>query len=136
MKWWICGLAAGVLTVIFGLPFREYETQKLLPVQTLQAHRKDGGVYLLTEVGEGFGSSWDEAVEDLRSNAAGEVFFDTAQQAIFSDALLAQQAAESGILRPSAQVYFSQRVQDVEGLSDYLSAHPSDTQISQLWEGP
>lgn len=136
MKWWHCGLIAVGLTLIFGLPFREYETQRLLPVRALQAHRKDGGVYLLTEVGEGFGVSWDKAVEDLRKNAPGEVFFDTAQQAVFSDFALAKQAADSRILRPSAQVYFSQTVQEPEGLSDFLSAHPSDTQISQLWEEP
>ena len=134
MKWWHCALVAVVLTVIFGLPFREYETQRLLPVRALQAYRENGGVYLLTEVGEGFGSSWDKAVEDLRNNAPGEVFFDTAQQAVFSDFELAKQAADSAILRPSAQVYFSQTVHEAEGLSDFLSAHPSNTQISQLLE--
>ncbi len=132
MKWWHCVLIAAVLTLGFGLPFHEYETQSLLPMKTLQAVRTADGIRIISEVGEGFGESWTQAVENLRQNASGEVFFDTAEQTLFSDRALALQAAQSGLLRPAAQVYFIDSAVEPEGLNAYLSAHPSDLKISDL----
>ncbi len=130
MKWWHCILLGVVLTLIFGLPFREYQTQQLLPIKTVQAERTAEGIHIVSEVGEGIGATWNDAVEDLRENAAGDVFFDTAEQAVFSDQALAQEAADSGILRPAAQVYFAKELLEPETLNAYLTAHPSDRKIS------
>ena len=132
MKWWQAFALAGLLTVIFGLPFREYSTKQLLPIRTVQARREEGEIHILSEVGEGRGRTWEEAVRDLRENAPGEVFFDTAEQAVFSDRPLALEAAESGVLRPAARVYFSSRFSDPEELYAVLSAHPGRLQISDL----
>lgn len=132
MKWWQAFALAGILTVIFGLPFREYSTKQLLPIKTLQARRQEGEIRILSEAGEGRGESWEAAVRDLEEKAPGEVFFDTAEQAVFSDKLLAREAAESGILRPAARVYFSSRFSDPEELYAVLSAHPGRLQISDL----
>ncbi len=131
MKWLY--LAAAVLaTFIFGLPFREYDTAKLLPIHTVQAAHTADGVQLVSEVGTGEGASWQEAVEDLRKNAAGEVFFDTAEQVVFCDRTLVSEAVESDVLRPAAQVYFSDHLQDPQGLNEYLSAHESRLTVADL----
>lgn len=132
MKWHQALFLAAALTVLLGLPFREYDTRKLLPIKTVQAERKDGKIHILSEVGEGLGGTWEEAVQDLEENAPGEVFFDTAEQAVFTDRLLAREAAESGLLRPAAQVYFASRLRDPEGLHEYLSAHPVRLRISDI----
>lgn len=132
MRFWHCAILAAVLTAVFGLPFREYETQRLLPVRTLQARRTEGGVYLLSEAGEGGGATWEAAVEALRQNASGEVFFDTAEHVVFSDADLATDAARSGILRPSAQVHFSAELREAETANAYFSAHPSPLRLSDF----
>ncbi len=132
MKGWITILIAVVLTVVFGLPFREYETQQLLPIKTLQAEYTPDGVRIVSEVAHGEGATWTEAVADLRKNAAGDVFFDTAEQVVLTDLNLAYAAAQSGILRPSAQVYIFEELTDPEGLNAYLTAHPSDLQISDF----
>lgn len=131
MKWGYA-LAAVVLTCVFGLPFSEYDTASLLPIKTVQAARTADGVTLVSEVGQGVGASWSEAVADLRENASGEVFFDTAEQIVFCSRSLVDEALESGELRPSAQVYFARKLRRPEGLHEYLSAHESDLTVADL----
>ena len=41
-------------------------------------------------------------------------------------------ALESGELRPSAQVYFAAKLQEQEGLHEYLSAHESSLTLADL----
>ena len=132
MKWWHCALIATVLTFAFGLPFREYSTQELLPIRTLQAEYTQEGVHIVSEVGEGYGETWLDAIDNLRKNAAGDVFFDTADHAVFTELSLATEAACSGILRPAAQVYLVESLFDRADLNAYLTAHPSGVQISDL----
>lgn len=140
--------AAIVLTALFGLPFGEYDTARLLPIQTVQvAPLPAGGVRIVSEVGCGEGETWKAAVEDLRRTASGEVFFDTAEQVVFittesaglspaaepikDDALL-RQVLDSDELRPSAQVYTAPEVYPPEGLNAYLSAHESGQTVADL----
>ena len=132
LKWWHCALIAAVLTFAFGLPFREYRTQELLPIRSLQAEYTEEGVHIVSEVGEGYGATWLDAIDNLRDNAAGDVFFDTAEHAVFTDLALAIEAANSGILRPAAQVYMVEKLLDRADLNAYLTAHPSGVQISDL----
>ncbi len=130
MKGWI--LTAVMLICIWGLPFRKYDTEKLLPIRCVQAQKEGDRIHILSEAGEGYGYSWKEAVEDLRRNASGEVFFDTAEQAVFSDMDLAVEAAESGVLRPAAEVFFLNELKNPNELYEYYSQHGSDLKISDL----
>lgn len=121
-----------VLTLLLGLPFRTVDTQRLLPLLTIQVAREDGAVRLRSEAGEGVGADWNAAVADLRAQASGEVFFDTAEHIVVCDRDLLPQLLRSGVLRPAAQVYFADAFRDVEGLEAYLSAHPSGVTVAQL----
>lgn len=121
-----------VLTLLFGLPFRTVDAQRLLPLLTIQVAREDGAVRLRSEAGEGVGADWGAAVADLRAQASGEVFFDTAEHIVVCDRDLLPQLLRSGVLRPAAQVYFADAFRDVEGLEAYLSAHPSGVTVAQL----
>ena len=132
MMKWLYLIAAVILTLVFGLPFREYETAQLLPLLTVQAARTDNGETIVSEVGKGEGATWDDAVKNLRENASGEVFFDTAEQIIFCDRSLVSEALDSDVLRPAAQVYFADTLQDPEGLHEYLSAHESPITVADL----
>jgi len=127
MKWAL--FTAFALTLFFGLPFREYETQQLLPIKTLCAEYDDG-IHIMSEVAEGRGKTWAQAVEDLRNNAAGDVFFDTAEQFVTTDAALAVDAKAD--LRPSAQIYLVSELPPIDGLYAYLKAHPSETTMEDL----
>ncbi len=125
-------LAAVALTASFGLPFREYDTGKLLPVRTVQAARTPQGVKIVTEIGEAEGENWQEAVAALREGASGDVFFDTAEQLVVCDSSLLPEILESGDLRPSAQVYEANELCDPNGLNEYLSAHESDRAVADV----
>lgn len=129
---WAYALAAIVLTCVFGLPFSEYDTASLLPIRTIQAARTPEGVKIVSEVGQGVGKNWNDAVANLRENASGEVFFETAEQVIFCSRTLIAEAVRSGDLRPSAQVYYAKELCDPEGLNEYLSAHESDLTVADL----
>ena len=131
MKWLYLVLAVA-LTGVFGLPFREYDTARLLPIRTLQAAVTEQGVKIVSEVGEGEGVTWEAAVQDLRDKASGEVFFDTAEQIILCDRSLTAQVVESGLLRPAAQVYYADTLRSPEGLNEYLTAHESSLTVADL----
>ena len=129
---WLSLLLAVVLTLIFGLPFREYDTAQLLPLRTVQADVTPRGVRIVSEAGAGEGATWADAVEDLRKIASGEVFFDTAEQVILCDRSLIAPAVGSGDLRPAAQVYFADALREPDGLHEYLSAHESPLTVADL----
>ena len=127
MKWAI--LTALALTLYFGLPFREYETGQLLPIKTVCAEF-NGGVHIVSEVAHGWGATWNEAVEDLRANASGDVLFDTAEHLVVTDVRLAQDAKAD--LRTSAQVYLVSELPPIDGLHAYLKAHPSENTLEDV----
>lgn len=131
MKWFPTVLLAAALTMIFGLPFREYDTAQLLPIRTLQVEKTAAGVHILSDVGEGTGRTWAAAVENLRENAPGDVFFDTAEQIVFCGGVV-REAVESGLLRPAAQVYFASMLRDSAALNEYYSAHESSLSVAEL----
>lgn len=126
------------LVVVFGKPFREFDTASLLPVKSLQIESFDDVVRVVTEFGEGIGKSWKEAVAALRAEAAGEIYFDTAEQIVFCDKNLTvapellTEVLESGELRPAAQVYVSEEMRDAQTLNDYLCAHESGVRVGAL----
>lgn len=134
MKWICTVAAAAALTLLLGLPFREYDTAKLLPVRTLQIERTASGIHLVSEVGEGTGKTWREAVRALREHASGDVFFGTAEQVVFCGRAesIAETVAESEELRPAAQVYYADELSDPDGLNAYLGAHESPITIADL----
>ncbi len=132
MKWFPTVLLAAALTLIFGLPFREYDTAQLLPIRTLQVEKTAKGVHILSDAGEGTGENWAAAVKNLRENAAGEVFFDTAEQIVFRGGAVVREAVESGDLRPAAQIYFVSELRKDDLLNDYYKTHQSDLSVAEL----
>lgn len=134
MKWGYL-LAGAALTLCFGLPFREYNTETLLPLHYLQVAKGSGEVRIVSDVGEGRGKSWAAAVGNLKRNAAGDVFFDTAEQVICCAPELLPEIGESGVMRPAAQIYFAKELQQPEGLSDYLAAHESGWTVADVRGG-
>ena len=128
MKWALC-VAVGLI-FFYGLPYREYETARLLPIQCLQAHRQGGEIVLRWEEGEAVGQNWQSAVDALRREAKGELLFDTASQLVVSDEALAREIGESGVLRPGAQVFFATELSDAEELLSYLTAHSTQRTLA------
>lgn len=138
MKLLLVILLVIALVVVFGKPFREFDTASLLPVKSLQIESFDDVVRVVTEFGEGIGKSWKEAVAALRAEAAGEIYFDTAEQIVFCDKNLTvapellTEVIESDELRPAAQVYVAEELRDAQTLHAYLCAHESGVTVGAL----
>ena len=94
-----------------------------------------GAVRLVTEIGEAEGATWAEAVAALREGASGDVFFDTAEQLVVCSPSLLPDIAESGDLRPAAQVFFADAPTDPKGLNAYLRAHESALTVADVRAG-
>ena len=93
----------------------------LLPVQVLVVSEADG-IHLRTDTtDEGFGDTVSEALENMRENATGKVFLDTADYLLISDGTLLGEIAP--YLRPSCQVCLYKGKLDMEKLRDYLKHH-------------
>lgn len=129
MKYFFAAAAIGLLFV-FGVPFQKYNTERLLPVLTLQVEMKEE-VHLVTEVGEGRGKNWDAAVADLRENASGDVFFQTAEAVVFCGSPV-EEVLTSGLLRPAARVYTASALREPEGLYAYLASHESGLTVADI----
>lgn len=73
-------------------------------------------------------------MEDLRENAPGEVFFDTAEQLVLCGGAetLLPQIIEAGTLRPAAQVFTAEELRPAEGLNAYLNAHGGSVTVGDV----
>ncbi len=130
MKGWFA--AAILLLFLFGLPFRAYDTAKLLPVRTLQVTSDQDGISLTTETLSAHGESFDLALQALCREASGEVLLDTVEHLVLADASLLSEILSSEQLRPAAQVYFAHELPQTQELSAYLSAHPTKRTLAVL----
>ena len=94
--------------------------------------RWERGIRLISDVGEGEGNTWNEAVEDLRRKASGHVFLDTVEHVVFCGRGRVTEVLSGGQLRPAAQVYFSEKPLEREDLAEYLAAHPAPMTLADL----
>ena len=116
-------LAAALGTVVF---FARVEPSgqnigSLQPVQVLVVSA-GGDIRLKSDTGdEGFGDSVASALEKMGASASGEVFLDTADYLLISDAALL--AEIEPYLRPSCRVCLFEGEPDLEKLGEYLKHH-------------
>lgn len=136
MKTILCLLLVLALLSAFGLsPFSGREAQELNPAQTLIANFSEAGVRLTTENGQsGFGATWDEAVQNLKNSSVGAAFLQTAERIVVCGAQWMDLAAValSDALRPAAQVYAGQQVEDAAAAQEYLDTRPSAVTVGEL----
>jgi len=132
-KLFIVLLAAVVLGAMGLLPFRAVDAAKLLPVKTVIV-TKSGEEYAV-DIGAGVravGGTLREALERLKEEVAGTVFFPTAEQVLVTEPAdgAVEAVAEETEFRPAAGIYRTpEGFPDVEALGAYLDAHPSDVTI-------
>lgn len=135
-KVFLC-LAILALAVYLGwLPFRATDVAELLPAKTVIITRS-GDQYII-DIGAGVkavGRTLKDALSALKQEASGEVFFQTAEQVIVTDAaaqVIPEVAAEEAF-RPAAELYLTAEENlDAEEVSDYLTSHHSGRTISRV----
>ena len=129
-------LLAAVLLALGLLPFRASDVAELIPVRTVVITRA-GDAYQV-DVGQGLkalGKTLAEALDRMRREAPGEIFFRTAEQVVVTrDAAdVVPQAAQSPDLRPAAGLYLTpDAAPDAEAIAAFLSAHPADTTLARV----
>ena len=132
---WIALLLAA-LTALGALPFRGTDVAELIPVRTIFVTRS-GRMYTV-DVGAGIrsmGRTVREALQALRDEASGEVFYDTAEQVIVQETAqdAVNEIAELPELRPAAGLWLTpEKDLNVEAAGDYLSAHKGDLTIMEV----
>lgn len=126
-------LLAAVLAAMGLLPFRAVDAAKLLPVKTVIV-TKTGDEYVV-DIGAGVravGRTLREALDRLREEVTGEVFFPTAEQVIITEPAdeALEAVAEETQFRPAAGIYQTpDPAPDAKALGAYLDAHASDLTI-------
>lgn len=133
IRWLILGAFAAALAL---LPFHATEIGELLPVRTVIVTRS--GREFAVDVGAGVraaGKTVRQALELLRREVTGDVFFRTADQVVVTDdaASALPELARDAQLRPAAGVFLTSDPRpDAERVSDYLVTHPSDVTLLQI----
>lgn len=128
-------LAVAAADLLGWLPATQKDVGELLPVQTLVASRE--GETLILNGGEdleGHGSTWAEAMDDLRAAAPGEAFFGTTGQIVLMENArnVLPDVLEDTELRPAARVYTGGGEVEPESAAKFLSAHEGGVTVQQL----
>ena len=130
------GLVLAGLGALGVLPFRAADVAELIPVRTILVTRS--GASYEVNIGEGLralGDTVKKALEALREQAPGEVFYETAEQVLVTET--AAQAVEeiAGLpeLRPAAGLWLTPDSSlDLQAAGDYLAAHPADLTLTEV----
>lgn len=129
-------LAAAVFGALWALPFRRTDVAELIPVQTVvvshdgTAYRVDVGLGVI-----GTGASPKAALDRLREEVSGEIFFRTAEQVVLTESAAFGLSEVVGLseFRPGAGVYLTPASEpDPEAVGKYLSAHSSNTTLTDV----
>lgn len=131
---WI--LAVLALLVSLGLlPFSATDVAELLPAQTVIITRS--GDRYTVDIGAGVravGKTVKAALEALKQEVSGTVFFGTAEQVIVheSAADAVEQVVTEPAFRPAAAVLLTDDDRpDAEAITDYLSGRPDTLSIGE-----
>ena len=138
MKHWLIYGIAGVAIVMLGwLPFPISDVGELQPLEVLYVYQQEDGKFCLcSDTGDrGAGGTLEEAFQDLRAGAKGEVFLDTADYVLLSPGMEKQAAGLWQQLRPGCQVCQVSGEPDLEQTAKFLSAHETGLTLLQLLLG-
>lgn len=131
-KWLWLILAAAALAVLSRLPHPAQDIAKLDPVQAVYIDMEGDFYRIRTDTGDqGRGESLTEAETQLRANASGEVYLETAEYLILDpDVPITEELF--AILHPDCRVCFSEEEPDLPAAAEYLSVHKPDLRLAHL----
>lgn len=133
MKKWIGLLLVLTAAGLFSrLPHPARDIAKLEPVQTLYLYMEGDRLYLEADTGAaGSGDGLTEAAEDMKANAAAEIFLETAEYLILSPEVQVTEDFLS-ILHPSCRVCIARERPDLSKAAEYLSVHTPNVTLAHL----
>lgn len=128
-KLFVCTLLIAGAVYLGLLPFKAHDVAELLPVETVVVTR--AGDQYRVDIGAGvraIGKTLSEALDRLKEQVSGFVFFQTAEQVIVGEdaADAARAAITEPRFRPAAGIYLSPEPDpDANAISKYLKTRPA-----------
>ena len=117
-------LYIGILAAVLAVPAHPVEIEKLIPVQVVAVRGAQGTVLLETDTGNrGEGETVEQALEELRQTAPGDLCLDTVRYLLIGQGLETEVEALSGELKNTAKVCVLEGTGDLSLAADYLDAH-------------
>lgn len=124
-----------VLGAMLWNPAEPKDVGKLIPVELVQLSREGDGVAVRTDTGNtGWGENLEEAMQDLKQKATGEIFLETAEYVLLTKDMEASIPALPGFFRPGTQVYESTFLEDLEGAAAYLGQNKRESPLFRCQE--
>ena len=122
-------VAAGILS---RLPHPAVDVSRLEPVQVVYLYLDQGRLWLETDTGSfGSGDSLTEAANDLKANASGEIFLDTAEFLIL-DPEVPIEPDFYDHLRPGCKVCYADAPPDLTVAAAFLATHSPEITLAHL----
>lgn len=125
MKKWLRYGALVLAVLVFGAePSAGKDVGKLQPVQVVCMSRAGTDIILWTDTGDrGAGPTPEDALQAMKSAAAGEIFLDTAEHLLLTADCLDILAEMGAQLRPSCSLCLMEGQPDMENVGQFLSLH-------------
>lgn len=125
MNRWMLLAAAGIIVLLLGcMPFSGTDVAMLKPVESLLVTVEETGISVRTDTGDsGSGDRLDDAFEDMKRSASGNIFLETAEYLIVNEAAVSLLPQLWEYLRPGCGVCVAQGEVDMEKAGSYLNAH-------------
>ncbi len=131
-KWLYLTAALAAVGVLSRLPHPARDISKLEPVRTVYLYTEAGDLCIETDTGDsGTGADLMEATSDMKANADGEIFLDTAEFLILAPEVAITPDFYT-LLRPGCKVCYTDAAPDQTAAADYLSVHPPETTLAHL----
>ena len=131
-KWLIPAAVLAAVAVFSRLPHPARDIADLKPVRAVYIHMEGRNFHVQTDTGDsGIGHDLTEACLDLRAEADGEIFLDTAEFLIL-DPEVPITGEIFDLLRPDCKVTFTDASPDLEKAAVYLSQHPPKLTLARL----
>ncbi len=135
MAFWL--VFAALISALGLWPSEGRDASELLPAQAIVVDTAGARVRVTADCGvTGEGKNLEEALQDMRRRAPGELFLDTAGYVIISGRAwyLLPQAAVSPQLRPAARLCRTVAdAPDAEQALEYLQAHPPQMTLARAY---
>lgn len=124
MKRWIFFLLA-LATALMAAPSAETDVSNLHPVEVLYIYKEtEADIVIETDTGDfGKGANLQEALEDLKESAPGEIFLETAAYVLVTEETKVLLPELMKILRPATEIVVTKGNVDVKTAGNYLTVH-------------
>ena len=137
MKKWLWFLAAFLVVATVGMqPSAGKDVAKLQPVQVVCLGKYGDSFAVWTDTGDwGTGATLDDAVENMKMAAVGEVFLETADHLLLMEDCMDLLEDVTAYLRPSCSLCLIRGEPDMKRIGQFLQAHAPEVTLMEYRAG-